>query len=152
MHLSGFHDVDIVIDRVLTGHNGLVHSIQTTKTGMISCDITGLVIERDFWNCVEEGPSLRILKCQSGVNCLTCDAQYIVCGILNKELAIYDRKSLDLVKSLQGHTDHIWSVDMNAKHVVSGSWDGSVKLWQRDTWNLCGTFSHPDSREISGVR
>ena len=39
--------------RTLTGHGGLVHSVYATSFGLISCDISGLIIERDFWKCVE---------------------------------------------------------------------------------------------------
>ena len=45
--------------RTLTGHNGAVHNIHATSFGLISCDITGVIIERDFWNCIKAGPSLR---------------------------------------------------------------------------------------------
>ena len=39
--------------RTLTGHGGLVHSIFATSFGLISCDITGLIFERDFWKCIQ---------------------------------------------------------------------------------------------------
>ena len=42
------------------------HSIYATSFGLISCDITGVIIERDFWNCIKAGPSLRILRCPEG--------------------------------------------------------------------------------------
>ena len=71
---------------------------------------------------------------------MTCDSKHIVCGLLNKKLAVYDRKSLDLVKNLSGHTDHIWSVDMTDDLIVSGSWDSSVKLWSRSTMNIGKTM------------
>ena len=71
-----------------------------------------------------------------GVNCMTCDSRHIVCGLLNKQLAVYDRKSLNLVQNLHGHTDHIWSVDMTKDFIVSGSWDATVKLWSRSTMTL----------------
>ena len=39
--------------RTLTGHGGLVHNIFATSFGLISCDITGLIFERDFWKCIQ---------------------------------------------------------------------------------------------------
>jgi WD40 repeat protein len=83
---------------------------------------------------------------------MSCDSRHIVCGLLNKKLAIYDRRTLDLVQTLTGHTDHIWSCDMTKDLIVSGSWDGSVKLWTRSGGKLSDTYPHPDQREISGVR
>lgn len=83
---------------------------------------------------------------------MTCDSKHIVCGLLNKKLAVYDRQSLDLQRNLTGHTDHIWSVDMTPDLIISGSWDASVKLWNRKSLTLADTYTHPDQREISGVK
>ena len=41
------------------------------------------------------------------------------------------RKSLQLALTLEGHTDHVWSLDMNQSFIVSGSWDSSVRIWSR---------------------
>ena len=37
----------------------------------------GVVIEKDFWRCVEEGPGMRILRCSDGVNCMVCDMDQV---------------------------------------------------------------------------
>ena len=138
--------------RTLTGHNGLVHSIQCTPTGIVTCDVTGLVIERDYWNCVQEGPSLRILRCDEGVNCMVVDETAVAVGLLNKVANLYDRKSLKLIHSMTGHSDHIWSIDMNKKHIVTGSWDATVNVWLRSTGEKVFRFRHPHEREISSVK
>ena len=52
----------------------------------------------------------------------------IVVGLVNKNIEVYDRKSLHLVRLLAGHEDHVWSVDMNTEYVVSGSWDSRYNL------------------------
>ena len=36
-----------------------------------------MVIEKDFWRCVEEGPGMRILRCSDGVNCMVCDMDQV---------------------------------------------------------------------------
>ena len=41
---------------LLLGHNGPVHSIHCEKGVLLSCDTSGVVIEKDFWSCVVEGP------------------------------------------------------------------------------------------------
>ena len=74
--------------RSLTGHNGPVHSIHCERGVLLSCDMSGLVIEKDFWRCVEEGPGMRILRCGDGVNCMVCDNQQIVVGLLNKTIEV----------------------------------------------------------------
>ena len=46
----------------LTGHNGFAHSVQFTPTCIVSCDVTGLLLIRDFHSCVRERPGLRVLR------------------------------------------------------------------------------------------
>ena len=41
---------------------------------------------------------MRILRCGDGVNCMVCDNEQIVVGLLNKTIEVYDRTSLMKVK------------------------------------------------------
>ena len=141
-----------LLSRTLTGHNGLVHTVRCTPTGIVTCDVTGLIIERDYWSCIQEGPGLRILRCSEGVNCMVVDDRAIACGLLSKVANVYDRKTLKIIHSLKGHTDHIWSIDMNRTYVVTGSWDATVNIWCRKSGLKIYNFNHPHSREISSVK
>eukprot|EP00090_Calanus_glacialis_P004077 TRINITY_DN13023_c0_g1_i1.p1 TRINITY_DN13023_c0_g1~~TRINITY_DN13023_c0_g1_i1.p1 ORF type:complete len:713 (+),score=103.45 TRINITY_DN13023_c0_g1_i1:114-2252(+) len=138
--------------RSLTGHNGPVHSLHCERGVLISCDTTGVVIEKDFWRCVEEGPGMRILRCSDGVNCMVCDMDQVVVGLLNKTIEVYDRATMLKVRTLVGHDDHVWSIDMNKEYIVSGSWDSSVRIWDRDEGRIMFLYTHPHGREISGVK
>ena len=42
---------------------------------------------------------MRILRCGDGVNCMVCDQDQIVVGLLNKTIEVYDRSSLVKVTS-----------------------------------------------------
>ena len=44
--------------------------------------------------CVQEGPGMRILRCGDGVNCMVCDSQQIVVGLLNKTIEVAFLSSL----------------------------------------------------------
>jgi len=138
--------------RSLTGHNGPVHSLHCERGVLLSCDTTGVVIEKDFWRCVEEGPGMRILRCSDGVNCMVCDNDEVVVGLLNKTIEVYDRNTMLKVRTLHGHDDHVWSIDMNKEYIVSGSWDSSVRIWDREEGRIMFLYTHPHGREISGVR
>ena len=46
-------------------------------------------------------------------------------------MQVFDRNSLVKVRTLWGHDDHVWSIDMNKEYIVSGSWDSSVRIWDR---------------------
>ena len=88
-------------------------------------------------------------RCPEGVNCMVVDDNSIAVGLLNKVANLYDRQTLQLVHSMTGHTDHIWSIDMNKKYVVTGSWDATVTLWDRKQGTKEYYFRHPHEREIS---
>jgi WD40 repeat protein len=137
---------------IVSGHNGFVHSIYFTPTCIISCDITGLIYERDAFDCLHERTGFRILKCPDGVNCMTCDSENIVCGLLDKTIRVFKRSDKTLVTTLYGHTDHIWTLDQDSRILASGSWDGTVRIWLKQDWKHLFTFIHPDSREISGIK
>ena len=51
----------------LTGHNGFAHSVQFTPTCIVSCDVTGLLLIRDFHSCVRDRPGLRVLRLVSAI-------------------------------------------------------------------------------------
>ena len=67
-------------------------------------------------------------------------------------MQVFDRNSLVKVRTLWGHDDHVWSIDMNQEYIVSGSWDSSVRIWDRTEGRLLFLYSHPHGREISGVK
>ena len=51
---------------------------------------------------------------------------------------------------LQKHNDLVRVIDMSPTLVVSGSWDASLKLWNRKTGNLLDTYVSPEG-PVSGI-
>ena len=88
-------------------------------------------------------------RCPEGVNCMVVDQDSIAVALLNKVANLYNRSTLELVMSMTGHSDHIWSIDMNKKYIVTGSWDATVTVWDRKTGRKTHSFRHPHEREIS---
>ena len=62
----------------------------------------------------------------------------VVVGSYNGHLKIYN-KNLELVKSIQTHTDRIWRIKQspfnNAKYIATCSSDKTIKTWDLN-WNL----------------
>ena len=84
---------------------------------------------------------------------MNCDSALIVCGLLDKSIVVFDRKSFKCKFELLGHTDHIWSIDLNEGFIVSGSWDASAKIWSRAKGGVLEhEFRFPDGREVSQVK
>ncbi|CCF56337.1 hypothetical protein KAFR_0B00370 [Kazachstania africana CBS 2517] len=59
------------------------------------------------------------------------DSKCLVSCSYDKKINIYSSDNWLKVKTLEGHSHNILSVDMtnNAKALISGGWDRSVKLW-----------------------
>ena len=53
------------------------------------------------------------LRCRDGVNCMHADSSLVVCGLLDKSIVVYDRRTFKRLYELNGHTDHIWSLDLS---------------------------------------
>ena len=51
-------------------------------------------------------------RCRDGVNCMHADSSLLVCGLLDKSIVVYDRATLERIYELNGHTDHVWSIDL----------------------------------------
>ena len=70
------------------------------------------------------------------------DAKYIVSGLENGSVKVWDRESGRLLKILEGHTRAVRSVaiSQDVKYIVSGSEDKSVKVWERESGKLLETL------------
>ena len=152
-------DTSSCLMSTLTGHIKAVHSLQLTATCMLSCDEGGVLFLRDYFDVItQNAPARRLLKCEDGVNTMICDTARIYCGLLNKSIVIFDRHTMEKVQVLFGHTDHIWSLDINENSTLlaSGCWGSSVKLWMREKeeklFKLKETFSEPGLGEICSVK
>jgi WD40 repeat protein len=58
---------------------------------------------------------------------------------------LWDTKSGDIHQILSGHTAPIWKIAFhpNGNQLMSGSEDGTAKLWDLDTATCIHTFEHP---------
>ncbi|MDF1752114.1 MAG: hypothetical protein P1U89_04975 [Verrucomicrobiales bacterium] len=59
------------------------------------------------------------------------DGEQIVSGGTDRQVKIFDRETLELVQTFEGHTSHVLDVDWNADGLTlaSGSADRQVKIW-----------------------
>ncbi|WP_462250526.1 caspase family protein [Ekhidna sp.] len=54
---------------------------------------------------------------------------YLVLGMLDKSLKLYQIETKRFAKEFIGHTDNVTSVQVEGNEILSTSWDGTVILW-----------------------
>jgi len=66
-----------------------------------------------------------------------------VCDPRSKEdAAIQQQLGTELVRrsKIEGHTDVVTGVRIQGDTIISSSWDGTVRIWDRDNWDLLRTL------------
>jgi WD40 repeat protein len=70
------------------------------------------------------------------------NGNYVI-GIISpsaNEIVIFDVTTFELVATLTGHTDRIWSINWVDDYIASVSFDGTTRLWDTNTFQLLHTF------------
>ena len=74
---------------------------------------------------------------QKGIACLQYNGRFIVCGATDESVRIYDTDQQVEIACLKGHTNLVRSVQAISDHngefktVISGSYDGSIRVWEQ---------------------
>jgi hypothetical protein len=67
--------------------------------------------------------------------------QFMAEGIVN-DIKIFSNEAASCMKKLLGHENLVRSLDesRDGKNIISGSWDASIKIWDKDTGECIKTF------------
>lgn len=70
------------------------------------------------------------------------DGRYLVPGVRDRNIQVYDIVKGKKVKTLKGHSKSVWCVSFSpdGHTLASGSWDHKVKLWDLSTWECKKTL------------
>jgi len=91
--------------------------------------------------------------------------QYIISGSRDRTIKIWDFSTFELVETLEGHTDTVWSVavsgiintsdNIEKQYIISGSFDNTIKIWDLSTFKLVATLeghtNFVSSVAVSGI-
>lgn len=90
--------------------------------------------------------NLQRINCRSenskGVYCLQYDDNKIVSGLRDNTIKIWDRKTLQCVRELQGHTGSVLCLQYDERAIISGSSDSTVRVWDVSTGAMLNTLIH----------
>ncbi|CAK8689678.1 beta-TrCP-like [Clavelina lepadiformis] len=96
------------------------------------------------WRCGRF--DLKRIMCRSdsskGVYCLQYDDNKIVSGLRDNTIKLWDRKTLDNIKVLTGHTGSVLCLQYDERVIITGSSDSTVRVWDVDTGDLVNTLVH----------
>lgn len=82
------------------------------------------------------------------VTCLQFDNEKIVSGSDDQTMNIYDVRTGELLRRLEGHDGGVWALQYTGYTLVSGSTDRTVRVWDLDT----GKCTHVFEGHTSTVR
>ncbi|KAI9029264.1 WD40-repeat-containing domain protein [Hyaloraphidium curvatum] len=82
------------------------------------------------------------------VTCLQFDGEKIVSGSDDQTMNVYDVRTGDLLRKLEGHEGGVWALQYIGHTLVSGSTDRTVRVWDLDT----GRCTHVFDGHTSTVR
>jgi WD40 repeat protein len=130
----------------LEGHSSSVNGIAVSPDGSIlaSGDDDGSI---RLWD-LQTGKSKRVISGHAGaVNsvAIAADGSTLISGSHDKTIKLWNLTTGNLLGSLSGHAGWIWSVAVRPTGnipksgsssgaftgIASGSWDGTIKLWQK---------------------
>lgn len=126
--------------RILDGHSGRVNAIDLS--GDILASVSGDHTVK-LWDLLD-GSCLKSVREPRSLACVSLDSDTLVCGGTHRSLAVYNRRLHTLEARLHGHRDVVRAVKARigtgfVDRVVSGSYDGAVRLWTRhpgQTWTV----------------
>ena len=71
-----------------------------------------------------------------------CDEKRLVSGNRDHTVKVWERETMKLQASLNGHFGSVLCVQFNDNIIISGSSDSTIKIWDMQTFELIRSISH----------
>lgn len=114
----------------LLGHTDWIRGLRIWNDKLLSCSLDTTV---KIWD-IQAQQLLLSLECKAplySMDMFTCDTgqNFLVVGC-STSLKIWNLANFCLVNTLSGHSDYICCAKIVSGFIISGSFDGAIKLWQ----------------------
>lgn len=100
------------------------------------------------WQLGSTNPNFTLEGHEKGVNCVDYyhggDKPYLISGADDRLVKIWDYQNKTCVQTLEGHSQNISSVAFHTELplILTGSEDGTIKLWHSNTYRLDNTLNY----------
>ncbi|XP_029413218.1 F-box/WD repeat-containing protein 9 isoform X2 [Nannospalax galili] len=109
-----------------------------------------------LWDMAADGQQFGEIKGKAAVLCLSYQPDILVTGTYDKKVTIYDpRAGLALVKSRRLHSSAVLAVLADDRHIISGSEDHSLVVFDRRTNSVLQrlqSFDVGHQSQITGIK
>eukprot|EP01147_Barroeca_monosierra_P009544 gene9544-1774_t len=135
-------DHEWVCRQVFEGHSHYVMDVVFNPKDVntfASCSLDRTI---KVWQLGASAPNFTLQGHEKGVNCVSYfpggDKPYLVSGADDRLVKIWDYQSKACVQTLEGHTQNVCAACFHPELpiILSGSEDGSVRLWHANTYSL----------------
>lgn len=101
---------------------------------------TQLAEQTSLTNIKHQSNEILVLNC-----CATETQSYIVVGGNNPTMQVYSLKTGILIKEMEGHTDSVTCMVVDGLILITGSDDGSIRLWNLENFTPSGVVGYHEA-------
>ncbi|KAI8836673.1 coatomer WD associated region-domain-containing protein [Chytriomyces cf. hyalinus JEL632] len=133
---------------VFEGHTHLVMQIAFNPKDQNTFASASLDSSVKVWSLGSPVPNYTLTGHEKGVNCVDYyhggDKPYLITGADDKMIKIWDYQNKTCVQTLEGHTHNVTVVAFHPELpiIISGSEDGTVRIWHANTYRLENTLNY----------
>lgn len=137
-----------VCTQVFEGHTHYVMQIVINpkdNNTFASCSLDRTV---KVWNLGSSSPNFTLEGHEKGINCVDYyhggDKPYLISGADDRLVKIWDYQNKTCVQTLEGHAQNISCVAFHPELpiILTGSEDGTVRIWHANTYRLESTLNY----------